>query len=283
MAPSGEADDVRARRAGVDDEAGERDVVHGVRLFGHRRVDAARGDEGVDEVEVGRGRTVELGDAAVRVEGDGGLGIVRRGERDEPRLVVPLAKLVEVHRPFVECLEAAEAGGGSAGPAQACRAGAGVVCLGVMALRQLDAPRTGEPRERCPTCEVIRVEGFCRWCHEAGGRQYARRGSRAGPDECAPARYPLTRAPGRRRSTSCRRCAGDAHADIAQARRKKHLAMRFAPHPELDDHLRRRRGRADRRAGEGLTRGPLRAAVGGVAEVTHAWTDCPAVGTDMAE
>ena len=107
----GEADDVRARRAGVDDQAGERDVVEGVRLLRDCRVDAARGDEGVDEVEVGGRRAVELGDAAVRVEGDGGLGIVRRGERDEPRLVVPLGEAVEVDRPLVERLEAAEAGG----------------------------------------------------------------------------------------------------------------------------------------------------------------------------
>ena len=92
VAPRGEADDLRARRAGVDDQAGERDVVERVRLLGHRRVEAARGDEGVDEVEVGGRRAVELGDAAVRVERDGGLGIVRRGERDEPRLVVPLAR-----------------------------------------------------------------------------------------------------------------------------------------------------------------------------------------------
>ena len=33
----GEADDVGARRAGVDDQAGERDVVEGVRLLRHRR------------------------------------------------------------------------------------------------------------------------------------------------------------------------------------------------------------------------------------------------------
>ncbi len=110
MAPGGEADDLRARRAGVDDQAGERDVVDGVRLLRDHGVEAARGDEGVDEVEV-RGRvTVELGDAAVRVERDGGLGIVRRGERDEPRLVVALREAVQIDRPLVERLEPAEAG-----------------------------------------------------------------------------------------------------------------------------------------------------------------------------
>ena len=78
-------------------------------------VEAARGDEGVDEVVV-RGRaTVELDDAAVRVKGDGGLGIVRRGERDEPRLVVALGEAVQIDRPLVQRLEPAEAGRDFAG------------------------------------------------------------------------------------------------------------------------------------------------------------------------
>ena len=104
----GEADDLRARDVGVDDQAGERDVAHGVRLLRDHRVEAARGDERVDEVIGGRGRPVELGDAAVRVERDGGLGVVRRGERDEPRLVVALREAVQIDRPLVERLEAAQ-------------------------------------------------------------------------------------------------------------------------------------------------------------------------------
>ena len=104
----GQTDDVRARRGGVDDQAGERDVVEGVRLLRHRRVEPARGDEGVDEVEVGGRASVEFGDAAVRVERDGGLGIVRRGERDEPCLVVPLGEAVEVDRTRIEAEEAAQ-------------------------------------------------------------------------------------------------------------------------------------------------------------------------------
>ena len=109
--PGGQTHDVRARHVGVDDQAGERDVVEGVRLLGDRDVDAARGDEGVDEVEV-RGRVaVERDDGSgLFVDQDAGLGIVRRRERDEPGLVVLRREAVQIDRPLVEACEAAEAG-----------------------------------------------------------------------------------------------------------------------------------------------------------------------------
>ena len=107
----GEADDVLPGRARVDDQAGERDVVEGVRLLGHRRVDAVRGDERVDEVEVGGRHAVQLSDAAGRVDLNGGLGIVRARERDEPRVVVLLGEAVEVDGARVEADEAAETRG----------------------------------------------------------------------------------------------------------------------------------------------------------------------------
>ena len=70
-----------------------------------------RGDERVDEVEVGGGHAVELSDAAVRVDRNGGLGIVRARERDEPRVVVLLGEAVKVDGARVEADEAAETRG----------------------------------------------------------------------------------------------------------------------------------------------------------------------------
>ena len=108
---AGEADDVLPGRARVDDEAGELDVVEAGRLPRHRRVDAVRGDERVDEVEAGGGHAVQLSDAAGRVDLDGGLGIVRARERDEPRVVVLVGEAVKVDRARVEADEAAETRG----------------------------------------------------------------------------------------------------------------------------------------------------------------------------
>ena len=70
-----------------------------------------RGDERVDKVEAGLRHAVELSDAAVRVDLNGGLGIVRACERDEPRLLVLLGEAVKIDGARVEADEAAETRG----------------------------------------------------------------------------------------------------------------------------------------------------------------------------
>ena len=72
-----------ARRGAVDEHPRERDVVERHRLLGDREVDAAAGDELVEQVELGLGLAVELDDAAV-LDAQRGLGVVRARERDQP-------------------------------------------------------------------------------------------------------------------------------------------------------------------------------------------------------
>ena len=72
----------RARRAAVHERLREGDVVERHRLLRDGEVDAAAGDELVEQVELVLGLAVELDDAAVG-DAQRGLGVVRAGERDQ--------------------------------------------------------------------------------------------------------------------------------------------------------------------------------------------------------
>ena len=76
----------------------ERDLVERHRLLGDGEVDAATGDELVEQVELGLGLAVELDDAAVR-DAQRRLGVVRAGERDQAERGVLGHEIVAADRP----------------------------------------------------------------------------------------------------------------------------------------------------------------------------------------
>ena len=117
--PGGETDDLGARDVRVDDQAGERDVVERVRLLGDGRVQAARGDERVDEVEV-RGRVPSSSttrpSASSATEGSGSFA---EANATSPASSSRRAKPSRLTGRLVQRLEAAEPGRPCAGPAPA--------------------------------------------------------------------------------------------------------------------------------------------------------------------
>ena len=105
---AGEAHHVIARHGRVDKHAREGEVVDSHRLRGHGEVEAVIRDEGVEQVEVGAGAGVHLGDHALRHH-QGWLGIARGVEGHEAERGVRDGEAVEVDPLGVHEAEAPDA------------------------------------------------------------------------------------------------------------------------------------------------------------------------------
>ena len=102
-------------------------------------VDAVRGDEGVERVELGGRPAVQLDDAAVRVDDERRLGIVRAASANRPSAASSSGEAVEVDRLLVQACEAAQAQGSSPSHGRSsCR-------------RRLHAPDTSEWARGAPS------------------------------------------------------------------------------------------------------------------------------------